>query len=166
MRTLSIYEPGKLVLEDLSRPQLTQGNAIIEMKMCGICGSDVTAYRGTNPTMKYPIQGLGHEGVGVIAEIGPNEKGLKVGDRVALEPYVPCNHCHMCAAKRFNNCVDIRVCGVHKNGMMTEYFSHPIQLIYKLPETLAALQAAQTDADALNVDQAYRLTLLELGITE
>ena len=38
MRTLSIYEPGKLVLEDLSRPQLTQGNAIIEMKMCGICG--------------------------------------------------------------------------------------------------------------------------------
>lgn len=40
------------------------------------------------------------------------------------------------------------------------------EVLDKLPETLAALQAAQTDADALNVDQAYRLTLLELGITE
>lgn len=156
MRTLSIYEPGKLVLEDLTRPQLTPGNAIIEMKMCGICGSDVTAYRGTNPTMKYPIQGLGHEGVGVIAEIGPNEKGLKVGDRVALEPYVPCNHCHMCAVKRFNNCVDIRVCGVHKNGMMTEYFSHPIQLIYKLPETLDFLRAALIEPLTIGLHGATR----------
>lgn len=59
------------------------------MEMCGICGSDVTAYRGVNPTMKYPINGLGHEGVGIIEAIGENDKGLKVGDRVALEPYVP-----------------------------------------------------------------------------
>lgn len=58
MRILSIYEPGELVLEDLPRPPLTRKSAVVKMELCGICGSDVTAYRGTNPTMKYPIQGL------------------------------------------------------------------------------------------------------------
>ncbi len=89
MRMLSIFEPGKLVMEDMPRPILTPGHAIVEIEKCGICGSDVTAYSGKNPTMKYPIHGLGHEGVGTIVEIGENEEGFKVGDRVALEPYVP-----------------------------------------------------------------------------
>ena len=78
MRTLSIFEPGKLVMEDLPRPVLTEGNAIVRMEMCGICGSDVTAFSGKNPTMRYPIHGLGHEGVGVIEEIGENDRGLEV----------------------------------------------------------------------------------------
>lgn len=142
MRTLSIFEPGKLVLEDLPRPTLTPGNAIVKIEACGICGSDVTAYRGSNPTMKYPIHGLGHEGVGTIVEVGENEQGLKVGGRVALEPYVPDFTCHMCKEGRFNNCADLHVCGVHKDGMMTEYFSHPIRLCYQLPDELDFIRAA------------------------
>lgn len=142
MRTLSIFEPGKLVMEDLPRPELTAGNAIVKIEMCGICGSDVTAFTGKNPTMKYPIHGLGHEGVGTIVEIGENDRGLKAGDRVALEPYVPDFTCHMCKAGRFNNCADLHVCGVHKDGMMTEYFSHPIALCYKLPDSLDFTRAA------------------------
>ena len=118
MKVLCQPEPGKLEVKDLPMPQCHEGNAIIKMEMCGICGSDVTAYRGTNPTMRYPINGLGHEGVGVITQIGENDKGLKVGDRVALEPYVPCNKCHMCAVGRFNNCADLHVCGLHKDGVM------------------------------------------------
>ena len=124
MKVLCLPEPGNLVIKDLPMPELKEGQAIVKMEMCGICGSDVTAYRGVNPTMRYPINGLGHEGVGIIQEIGENDKGLKPGDRVALEPYVPCNKCHMCAAGRFNNCADLHVCGVHKDGMMSEYFLH------------------------------------------
>ena len=51
MKALSIFEPRKLVMEDVERPVLTAGNAIVEMKMCGLCGSDITAYSGVNPTM-------------------------------------------------------------------------------------------------------------------
>ena len=142
MKVLCLPEPGNLVIKDLPMPELKEGQAIIKMEMCGICGSDVTAYRGVNPTMRYPINGLGHEGVGVIQEIGENDKGLKPGDRVALEPYVPCNKCHMCAAGRFNNCADLHVCGVHKDGMMSEYFLHPVQLLYKLPDELTFTHAA------------------------
>lgn len=141
-RVLCIEKPETLEIKNLKKPHLEEGYAVIKMEMCGICGSDITAYRGVNPTMKYPIYGLGHEGVGTILEIGENEKGLKAGDRVALEPYVPCNRCHMCLEKRFNNCTDLRVCGVHKDGMMAEYFSHPIQLLYKLPDNLSFVHAS------------------------
>lgn len=156
MKMLCLPEPGKLELRDMPMPILTEGQAIIKMDMCGICGSDVTAYRGVNPTMKYPINGLGHEGVGVIMEIGDNDKGLKAGDRVALEPYVPCNKCHMCAAKRFNNCADLHVCGVHKDGMMAEYFSHPVQLLYKLPDELTFTHAALVEPLTIGLHGATR----------
>lgn len=156
MKMLCLPEPGKLELRDMPMPILTEGQAIIKMDMCGICGSDVTAYRGVNPTMKYPINGLGHEGVGVIVEIGDNDKGLKAGDRVALEPYVPCNKCHMCAAKRFNNCADLHVCGVHKDGMMAEYFSHPVQLLYKLPDELTFTHAALVEPLTIGLHGATR----------
>ena len=61
MKVLCLPEPGNLVIKDLPMPELKEGQAIIKMEMCGICGSDVTAYRGVNPTMRYPINGLGHE---------------------------------------------------------------------------------------------------------
>lgn len=156
MKMLCLPEPGKLEIRDMPKPVLTEGQAIIKMDMCGICGSDVTAYRGVNPTMKYPVNGLGHEGVGIIEEIGDNDKGLKQGDRVALEPYVPCNKCHMCAVGRFNNCADIRVCGVHKDGMMTEYFSHPVQLLYKLPDELSFTHAALVEPLTIGLHGATR----------
>ena len=156
MRTLSIFEPGKLVMEDLPRPVLTEGNAIVKMEMCGICGSDVTAFSGKNPTMRYPIHGMGHEGVGVVVEVGENDQGLKVGDRVALEPYVPDFTCHMCKVGRFNNCANLHVCGVHKDGMMTEYFSHPIRLCYKLPDELDFLRAALVEPLTIGLHGATR----------
>jgi len=156
MKMLCLPEPGKLEINDMPMPVWEAGMAIVKIEMCGICGSDVTAYRGVNPTMKYPINGLGHEGVGVIVEIGENDKDLKPGDRVALEPYVPCNHCHMCAVGRFNNCADLKVCGVHKDGMMTEYFSHPVQLLYKLPDDLTFLHAALVEPLTIGLHGATR----------
>lgn len=161
MNVLCLLKPGVLVLKDLPKPTLSRGQAVIKMEMCGICGSDLTAYRGVNPTMRYPINGLGHEGVGIIQEIGENEKDLKPGDRVVLEPYVPCNHCHMCAAGRFNNCVDIRVCGVHKDGMMAEYFLHPIKLLYKLPDELSFAHASLVEPLTIGLHSASRARVSE-----
>ncbi|MDO5135242.1 MAG: alcohol dehydrogenase catalytic domain-containing protein [Eubacteriales bacterium] len=161
MKVLCIDKPGTLEIKELEKPELKPGSAIVRIEMCGICGSDVTAYRGVNPTMKYPVNGLGHEGVGTIVEIGENEKGLKVGDRVALEPYVPCNTCHMCKEKRFNNCADIRVCGVHKDGMMAEYFLHPVQQLYKLPDSLSFTHAALIEPFTIGLHAATRARVKE-----
>lgn len=156
MKVLSVIQPGDLQIQEITKPVACPGHAVVKMVICGICGSDVTAYRGTNPTMRYPIEGIGHEGVGIIEEIGSNDKGLMVGDRVALEPYVPCNECHMCKAGRFNNCTHLQVCGVHKNGMMTDYFMHPVQLIYKLPDSLEFQRAALVEPLTIGLHGAFR----------
>lgn len=156
MKVLCIEQPGKMVIKDMPKPALQPGYAVIKMEECGICGSDVTAYKGVNPTMKYPVDGIGHEGVGIIEEIGENSKGLKAGDRVALEPYVPCNQCHMCKAKRFNNCVNLQVCGVHKNGMMAEYFLHPVQLLYPIPQKLSFTRATIVEPLSISLHGATR----------
>ena len=156
MKILCIQEPEKLELKEMEKPTLVPGQAGVKIELCGICGSDVTAYRGVNPPIPYPIEGLGHEGVGIIEAIGENDKGLKVGDRVALEPYVPCNQCHMCAEGRFNNCADIHVCGVHKDGMMAEYFLHPIQLLYKLPDDLSFRHGALVEPFTIGLHAATR----------
>lgn len=137
MKVLCLPEAKNLVIKDLKEPELLPGHAIVKIEKCGICGSDITAYRGVNPTMKYPVNGLGHEGVGTITAIEPNDKGLQVGDRVALEPYIPCNQCHMCKEKRYNNCADIRVCGVHKDGMMAQRFLQPIDQIHLIPKEMS-----------------------------
>lgn len=137
MKVLCLPEAGKLEVRELPKPKEKPGHAVVKILKCGICGSDVTAYKGVNPTMKYPVNGLGHEGVGIIEEVGENDKGLKAGDRVTLEPYIPCNKCHMCRQGRFNNCTDIRVCGVHKDGMMSEFFLQPVNQTYKLPDEMS-----------------------------
>ncbi len=161
MKALSITGAKELVMEDLPVPVLTRGNAVVKMAMCGICGSDLTAYMGTNPTVRYPIHGLGHEGVGIITEIGKNDRGLKVGDRVALEPYIPDHTCHMCRIGRYNNCVDIHVCGVHKDGMMSEYFLHPVDLIHKLPDSLDFRRAALVEPLTIGLHGAARAHVSE-----
>ncbi|WP_333813921.1 zinc-dependent alcohol dehydrogenase [Muricomes intestini] len=137
MKVLCLPEAGKLEVREFLKPNVRPGYAVVKILRCGICGSDVTAYRGVNPTMKYPVNGLGHEGVGIIEEVGENDRGLKTGDRVTLEPYIPCNKCYMCRQGRFNNCTDIRVCGVHKEGMMSEYFLQPVNQIYKIPDEMS-----------------------------
>ena len=156
MKALTMLEPGKLVIEEIEKPELIEGEALIKMETCGICGSDVTAYRGSNPTMKYPIQGIGHEGIGTILVIGENDKGLKAGDRVALEPYVPDFTCHMCKIGRYNNCADLHVRGVHRDGMMVEYISHPIQLTHKIPDDMDPIKAACIEPLTIGLHGATR----------
>jgi 2-desacetyl-2-hydroxyethyl bacteriochlorophyllide A dehydrogenase len=156
MKVLCLPRAGELVLRDMPVPKAGAGEALVKIEYCGICGSDVTAFRGVNPTQTYPIDGIGHEGVGIIEEIGANDKGIKRGDRVALEPYVPCNRCPMCKAGRFNNCENLRVAGVHKNGMMAEYFVHPVQLLYKIPDSLSFERAALTEPQTIGLHALSR----------
>lgn len=161
MKALCISGPKILEVKEIDRPKLSEGMAIVKIVKCGICGSDVTAYKGVNPTMKYPITGIGHEGVGIIEEIAENDKGLKVGDRVTLEPYIPCNSCHMCKIGRFNNCADIRVCGVHKDGMMMEYFEQPIAQIYKLPDEMSFDRAVLVEPLTIGLHALQRARVIK-----
>ena len=156
MRILEMPQPEKMELCNVAEPANREGCAKIRIEYCGICGSDLTAYTGKTPTVKYPIEGIGHEGIGVITEISEPSMGLKVGDRVALEPYIPCLKCHMCAVERYNNCADIRVAGVHTGGMMADYVVFPTRLLHKVPDGLDPLDAALTEPLTIGLHAATR----------
>lgn len=156
MKILKMPQPETLDLLQVPEPEMREGCAKIQMEYCGICGSDLTAYTGKNPTVRYPVDGIGHEGIGVITEIGENSQGFQVGDRVALEPYIPCGKCHMCQVERWNNCEDIHVAGVHTGGMMAEQVVFPIRQLRRVPEGLDPLDAALAEPLTIGLHAAAR----------
>lgn len=116
-------------------PERKKGEALIRVKAVGICGSDIGAYRGLNPLVTYP-RIIGHEIAGEIVEIDENEKGLKAGDRVIADPYLFCGHCYPCSIHRTNCCENLRVLGVHVDGGMKEYMTHPANMLVRAPESM------------------------------
>lgn len=99
----------KLSADEHEVPPIGVAEALLEVEACGLCGSDVEQFRGTFAAagiMRYPVI-PGHEPIGRIAEIGKTAArswGLKVGDRVALEPHLSCGRCELCLRGDYHNC--------------------------------------------------------------
>ena len=102
---------------------MEKGGAILRIKRIGVCGIDLHAFEGTQPYFEYP-RILGHELSGELVDIdGPTE--FQVGERVTFIPYYHCGACIACRNQKPNCCVEMKVCGVHVDGGMTEYLSVP-----------------------------------------
>src|ERR1700744_245550 len=123
MKTLVCITPGKLEYEDIEKPVLQSGHAIIKIKRIGICGTDLHAFEGTQPYFAYP-RVLGHELAGDIVEID-GESDFKIGEAVTFIPYFNCGHCIACRNGKPNCCTTLKVCGVHVDGGMAGYLSVP-----------------------------------------
>jgi len=136
MVAVKLEKPNSISIKELPLPVSRPGYAIVKVRSVSICGSDVGAYRGHNVLVTYP-RILGHEVAGEIQEIGPNAKNLKKGDHVILDPYVYCGKCYPCSIGRPNCCEKLEVIGVHRDGGMAEYFSHPDHLLHKVPDDMA-----------------------------
>lgn len=124
MNTLICQEPKKLVWEERQVPIPGEDEALIKIKSVGICGTDIHAWGGNQPFFSYP-RVLGHEICGEIAGLGKNISHLKMGQQVAVIPYVACQQCPACNSGRTNCCEKISVIGVHQDGGFSEYLSVP-----------------------------------------
>lgn len=136
MKAVLLEKPYDIKVTDKTVPEPGPEEALIKIKAAGICGSDMGAFRGTNGLVSYP-RIIGHELAGEIMKINPdNKKGLKVGDRVVIDPYLYCGHCYPCSLGRTNCCEDLKVLGVHVDGGMAEYFVHPSEMLVKAPDNV------------------------------
>lgn len=117
-------EPRRFEYEDVKRPQLEPGHAIIKIKRIGICGTDLHAFEGTQPFFCYP-RILGHEVSGELVDTS-GASGFQTGELVTFIPYFTCGDCIACKARKPNCCVHLIVCGVHADGAMLEYLSVPL----------------------------------------
>ncbi|MBL7212219.1 MAG: zinc-binding dehydrogenase [Desulfobacteraceae bacterium] len=138
-----------LVIEEVDIPKPGPSEALIQMKACGICATDVhTALEGTVPTAYTPIT-LGHEPSGVISDLGEGVRGWKRGDRVAIYPQVTCGICPQCREGRDGICINTRVLGMHLDGAFADYIVMPVKNLVRIPDNVSFRVAAiMTDAGA------------------
>jgi 2-desacetyl-2-hydroxyethyl bacteriochlorophyllide A dehydrogenase len=143
MKAVQIIEPGKIELVEIDRPKPIKGMALLKMKYCGICGSDIATYTGNQPFTTYP-RIPGHEFSAEIVEIEENNRGLKPGMIVTANPYFNCGKCYSCQKGKVNCCEKNETMGVQRDGAFAEYINMPIERIYPgnglAVETLALIE--------------------------
>ncbi len=135
MKSICITSVGQISIKDIPAPQKKAGNAIVKIKAVMVCGSDISAFKGRGRPLNSP-RVIGHEVAGEIYEIEENGRGLKAGDRAILNPYLYCGGCYPCSLGRTNACESLKVLGAQVDGAMAEYFSHPVDLLIKAPDSI------------------------------
>jgi threonine 3-dehydrogenase len=117
------------------------------VKKTAICGTDIHIYNWdewAQATIPVPMT-VGHEFVGVVAEIGSEVQGFKVGDRVSGEGHITCGHCRNCRAGRRHLCANTVGVGVNRPGCFAEYIAIPAVNAYPLPAHVSDDVAAFLD---------------------
>ena len=129
MKTVLIEKPFEIAVTDTEMPVAKEGEAILKVLYCGICGADVASYTGNQPFTTYP-RIPGHEFSAQIVSIPENDKGLKVGDIVTANPYFNCGECYSCQRGFVNCCTENQTMGVQRDGSFREYIAMPVERIY------------------------------------
>ena len=129
MKALICTEPGTFDYIEREKPALTPGQAILKIRRIGICGTDLHAYKGTQPFFTYP-RILGHELAADLVEVDGADD-FAAGEVVTFIPYFNCGDCIACINGLPNCCSSIKVCGVHIDGGMAEYLSVPSYALVK-----------------------------------
>ncbi len=159
MKEIVLNKPGEFAERTAVPPEASGTNALVRVHSIGVCGTDLHAFAGRQPFFTYP-RVLGHElGVEVI-EAPPNERGIRAGDRCAVEPYINCGKCRACELNRPNCCHDLKVLGVHIDGGMRPLLSVPVELLHRSEQLsldqLALVETLGIGAHAVSRSEAER----------
>ena len=128
MKAISIVKPFEIEIRDIPMPEPREGEALLRILYCGICGADVASFTGNQPFTTYP-RIPGHEFSAQIVSIPENSRHLKPGDLVTCNPYFNCGHCYACRKGLVNACVDNQTMGVQRDGAFCEFICMPVDRI-------------------------------------
>ncbi len=132
MIAISVDSPGKLTIRPDTTTRPEGDEVLVRVRRAGICGSDVQILQGSNPFAHYP-RIIGHEIAGEVEALGPQVKGLQIGDKVVIDPVVSCGVCYACRIGRHNVCADLAVLGVHRDGGFKSLFMVPASNVIAVP---------------------------------
>jgi L-iditol 2-dehydrogenase len=164
-RCLYLDAQHRLTLRQEPVPEPGAGEVLVRIMANGICGSDIHFYRDgrlgnfvvTDPYLP------GHEASGQIAALGPAVKGLAVGDRVVIEPGIPCGHCSYCRVGRYNLCQSVIFLSAPPvNGTFCDYLAVRADAVFPMPAGLGFAEAALVEPTAVAV-QAVKRARFALG---
>lgn len=122
-----VWKDTSFEVKDISIPKVRHDEVLIKVKACGICGSDTHVYEKSSDgyiifsgLTKLPCV-IGHEFAGVVVETGCDVRCFKVGDKVAVESIMWCGVCHCCRSGNPNQCRNIELLGLSRDGALAEY---------------------------------------------
>ncbi|MDU5750954.1 MAG: zinc-dependent alcohol dehydrogenase family protein [Limosilactobacillus fermentum] len=144
MKALVMTDVKKLeVQDDYPTPTIQPNEVLIHTAWAGICGTDKALYNGLPGSADaVPPIVLGHENSGVVAEVGQDVVGFKVGDRVSVDPNIYCHKCFFCRTSRPELCEHLDAVGVTRDGGFAEYFTAPEEVVYHVPDNVSLEAAA------------------------
>jgi L-iditol 2-dehydrogenase len=163
MKALLLTAPSKLELVDFPEPKPAEGEVLLRIRACGICGSDIHGWDGSSGRRHPPLI-MGHEAAGEVVATGPKVTAWRAGDRVTFDSTIYCGQCDFCRAGQVNLCESRRVVGVSpteykQHGAFAERLAVPERILYRLPDTLPFDQAAMVEPVSIAVHAVQRIKI-------
>lgn len=134
MRTAYLNSTENISVVEVPTPVPQEGEVLVKVKACGICGSDIPRYF-QGKVHFFPIV-LGHEIAGVVEACGSNIHDLQFGTKVAVVPLMPCQNCQFCSRGLFSLCEKYKFIGSSVNGGLATHIVLPRGNVYKLPANI------------------------------
>jgi len=156
MKAMMLTGIRQMEMKDIPEPMIARDKDVkIKMKTIGVCGSDVHYYvsgKIGSQVVQYPFP-VGHEGSGEVVEVGPAVTKVKPGDRIAIEPAMPCWECDQCIAGRHHTCRKLTFLGCpgQADGCLSEYIVMPEESCFPIPESMTYDEAAISEPLAIGV---------------
>ena len=174
MKAARWHGRGDVRIEDVPKPEPRQGELLLRVSWCGICGTDVEEFRAgpiivpvdvpNNLTGRCAPLILGHEFVGRVAGVGPGVNGFQVDDRVAPEVVLFCGECFFCRRHEYALCQNWAALGLMADGGLAEYAVVPAFSCARLPPHLSDEEGALVEPTEVAV-RAVRKSDMHLGDT-
>lgn len=159
MRAAVLHRAGELSVEQRPLPVPGPDEVLVEVGAVGVCGSDAHYFqhgRIGGFVVREPLV-LGHESAGRIVATGPRVPGGRIGQRVSVEPGVPCRRCHECRHGRYNLCPDVRFFGTPPvDGAFCQYVTVPADFAHPVPDSMSDEAAALIEPLSVGVWAARR----------
>ncbi len=162
MKAAYLEKPRKIKIREIEKPTPKPEEILVRVKSVGICGSDVHYYE-TGRIGQFVVERpliLGHECSGKVVEAGEEVSTFQVGDRVVLEPGIPCRKCSYCKQGRYNLCPEMSFMATPPvDGALVEYVVHPADFAFKIPEKTSFDEATFFEPFAVGLYAVERANL-------
>ncbi len=163
MKALLLTAPSKLEFTDFPNPVPAEGEVLLRIRACGICGSDIHGWDGSTGRRRPPLI-MGHEASGEVVAVGPKVERWRAGDRVTFDSTIYCGKCTYCEAGQVNLCDNRRVVGVspleyRQHGAFAEHVVVPTRILYALPDNLSFRQAAMIEPVSIAIHAIQRIKI-------
>lgn len=146
MKAAVFYAKEDLRIEDRQVPKAYGDKVLVKIKACGICGTDMHIFDGDEGAAPTPAgTTLGHEFAGEVVEVGEMVNGIKVGDKVCVDPNKLCNECSFCKDGVGHFCENMIGIGTTVDGGFAEYCLVPMSQVYKFEKDISFAEAAMTE---------------------